>query len=344
MRAYGLSCDNLRLVEIVTADGMVRRADAGCHADLFWAARGGGRGLGVVTALELALHPLGPDVAAVLVLYPYSDAKAVLRAWRDAAVAAPDSVTPEIALWSIPPLTDVPGQLHGAPVVIVAGLFAGPSSDAGPVLAPLRGLGAAIVDLSATSSYVESQSALDELFPDGGRYYWKSQFVDELTDELLDALLRLDARRPTPQSVIVIRTLRGAIAGVPRRRDRLPASGRRVQRQHRRLLARSGAGRGGRGMGAVELVGAHVFRDRRDLPQLRRARRGRGAARGRAGPERSPSAGDPARLRPRRSVSGRREPTVTGDDDGHAQDRNHRCRSGGEHGRAVRGPRDGRAV
>ena len=62
--------------------------------------------------------------------------------------------------------------------------------------------------------YVESQSALDGLFPDGGRYYWKSHFVDELTDELIDALVEHDAHRPSPESVIMIRTLGGAIARV----------------------------------------------------------------------------------------------------------------------------------
>ena len=80
MRTHGLSCDNLRSVEIVTADGMVRTASRDEHTDLFWAVRGGG-GLGVVT-LWSSISTLGPDVAAALVLYPYEDAASVLRAWR----------------------------------------------------------------------------------------------------------------------------------------------------------------------------------------------------------------------------------------------------------------------
>ena len=79
MRAHGLSCDNLRSVEIVTADGAVRTASAQEHPDLFWAVRGGGRGLGVVTSFEFDLHPLGPTVATVQVLYPYSDAAQVIQ-------------------------------------------------------------------------------------------------------------------------------------------------------------------------------------------------------------------------------------------------------------------------
>jgi FAD/FMN-containing dehydrogenase len=214
MRTSGLSCDNLRSIEIVTADGTVRTASHDEHADLFWAARGGGRGLGVVTSLEFDLHPLGPEVATALVLYPYDDAERVLRAWRDYAKQAPDTVAPEIGLWSIPPLPDVPEDQHGAPVVIVAGVFIGAPEDSGQVLGPLRELGSPLADLSGTMPYVDSQSALDELFPDGGRYYWKSHFLDELTDEAIFDLGENDAQRPSPESVIFIRTLGGAIARV----------------------------------------------------------------------------------------------------------------------------------
>lgn len=214
MRTHGLSCDNLRSVQLVTADGMVRTASPDEHADLFWAARGGGRGIGVVTSLEFELHPLGPDVAGALVMYPYEDARSVLRAWRDAAGSAPDTISPEIGLWSIPPLPDVPPELHGAPVVLVAGVFIGPASEAAPVLAPLQNLGTPLADMTSTMPYVESQCALDDLFPDGGRYYWKSHMVDELSDGLIDALVEADRARPTPESVIFIRTLGGAIARV----------------------------------------------------------------------------------------------------------------------------------
>lgn len=214
MRTHGLSCDNLRSIEVVTADGMARTASADEHADLFWAARGGGRGLGVVTSFEFALHQLGPEVTGALVLYPYEEAAAVLRAWRDVARDAPDEVAPEIGLWSIPPLPDVPEELHGTPVVVVAGVYVGSPSDAGPVLAPLRSLGTPLADLTATSPYIDSQRALDDLFPAGGRYYWKSHFVDDLGDELIDALVAHDALRPNPESVIFIRTLGGAISRI----------------------------------------------------------------------------------------------------------------------------------
>ena len=214
MRAYGLSCDNLRSVELVTADGELRTASRDEHADLFWALRGGGRGLGVVTSFEFELHPLGPEVASALLLYPYEQAERVLRAWRNYAPEAPDEVTPEIGLWSIPPLEDVPDEFHWAPVVVVGALYAGPPEQANPALAPLRELGTPLADLSGTGPYVEAQSALDDLFPSGGRYLWKSHFLDELSDEAIATILEHDAGRPTPQSVVYLRTLGGAIARV----------------------------------------------------------------------------------------------------------------------------------
>ncbi|MGH3024597.1 MAG: FAD-binding oxidoreductase [Gaiellaceae bacterium] len=214
MRAYGLSCDNLRSLEIVTADGTLRTASRNQHPDLFWALRGGGRGFGVVTSFEFDLHPLGPEVANALVLYPYEDAESVLRAWRDYASEAPDEVTPQIGLWSIPPLPEVPEELHWAPVGIAVGLYAGPPDEADPALAPLRQLGTPLADMTATTPYVETQSDMDELFPAGGRYWWKSHFLDELSDGAIATMVERDGGRPTPQSLIFIRTLGGAIARV----------------------------------------------------------------------------------------------------------------------------------
>ncbi|WP_082126920.1 FAD-binding oxidoreductase [Allosalinactinospora lopnorensis] len=214
MRTYGLSCDNLRSVEIVTADGAVRTASRDEHPDLFWAARGGGRGLGVVTSFEFDLHPLGPEVAGSLVMYPYEDAERLFRAWRDYALEAPDTVMPEIGIWSFPPLPEIPEELHGRRMVLTNGVYIGDPADADPVLAPLRRLGTPLVDMSATVPYVDSQSALDPLFPDGGRYYWKSHFLDELTDEAISVLVAQEARCPSPESLIVVRTLGGAIARI----------------------------------------------------------------------------------------------------------------------------------
>jgi len=214
MRAYGLACDNLRSIQIVTPDGTVRTASSDEHPDLFWAARGGGRGLGVVTSFEFDLHPLGPEVATAQVLYPYEDAATVARAFRDAALEAPDEVSPELGLWSVGQDPEIPLELHGSKVVFVAAVYAGQAAEAEAALAPLRSLGTPLLDTSGLSPYVDVQSSVDEAFPAGGRYYMKSHFLDELTDEAIDTMLRCDKRRPRPESLTVIRTLGGAVGRV----------------------------------------------------------------------------------------------------------------------------------
>jgi FAD/FMN-containing dehydrogenase len=214
MRQYGLACDNLRSIEIVTADGMIRTASREEHRDLFWAARGGGRGLGVVTSFEFELHPLGPEVAQVQYLYPYEDAERILRAWPEVALSAPETVTPQLILWSVPPDPAVPEELHGRKVVVVLGVFAGPASEGAQVLAPLGKLGTPLLDFSGPAPYLDVQSSVDELFPHGGRYYMKSHAMDGLPGRAIDAMLEWDANRPTPGTLIAIRTLGGAVARV----------------------------------------------------------------------------------------------------------------------------------
>jgi FAD/FMN-containing dehydrogenase len=222
MRAHGLSCDNLRSIEIVTADGAVRTASREEHADLFWAARGGGRGLGVVTSFEFTLQPLGPQVAVAQVFYPHTEAARVLRAWRDLTPQLPDTVTPEFILWSIPSDPAIPADMHGSKAVIVAGLYAGDPREATAALAPLAALGTPLMDLSATMDYVAVQSAVDAAVPPGGRYFFKSHFMDAISDPAIDVLLDCDARRPNPESLIIIRALGGAIARVAANQSAFP--------------------------------------------------------------------------------------------------------------------------
>ena len=213
-RKYGLACDNLRSIEIVTADGVVRTASRDEHPDLFWAARGGGRGIGVVTSFEFTLYPVGPQVAKALVFYRYSEAGQVLRAWRDLTPRLPETVSPEFVLWNIPAKPQIPTELHGQKVAMVAGVFAGPSADAEAALRPLHELGTVLLDASATLDYVQMQAALDPAFPAGDRYYFKSHFLNELTDAAIDTIVACDESRPNPRSLVVIRTLGGAVARV----------------------------------------------------------------------------------------------------------------------------------
>ena len=230
-RRFGLACDSLRSVQVVTADGEARHADHEQHAELLWAARGGGRGIGVVTAFEFDLHPLGPEVAAATVFYPYEDAGRILHTWRELAPAMPETVTPQLILWSVPPDPAIPEALHGEKCVIALGMYAGPAEEADAVLAPLRRLATPLHDATGTASYLDVQSSVDELFPDGNRYFMKALGLDDLDDAAIDTLLAWDAKRPTPESLIALRTLGGAVSRVgpdesafPHRGDRFNLS------------------------------------------------------------------------------------------------------------------------
>lgn len=214
-RKWGLTCDNLLSVEIVTADGEVLTASTTEHPDLFWAVRGGGGNFGVVTWFELQLHPLGPEVFSPALVYHLDDAPAMMRRWRDFVATAPDEVTLDPLFWTLPDLPDFPEDTRGMPIFALVGMYAGPADDGERALAPLQDFGAPVMDLGGRAIYSETQSMFDPFFPSGLRYYWKSLFMDEMSDETIERVVAIAWDRPTALSVMGIRHLRGAISNVP---------------------------------------------------------------------------------------------------------------------------------
>jgi hypothetical protein len=138
-RRHGLCVNSVRAIELVTADGEVRRVDADHDAELFWALRGGGGNFGVVTAIELDLVPYA-DVVAGLLLWDRSRAGEVMRAWRDFTADAPESVTSSLRVMSFPPLPELPPFLAGRDVVVIDGAILESDERASELLAPLRAL------------------------------------------------------------------------------------------------------------------------------------------------------------------------------------------------------------
>ena len=139
-RKHGLSIDNLLSVDIVTADGQLRRASATENEDLFWAVRGAGSNFGVVTSFEFQAHPVGPMVMVGAVFYPQEVARDVLPAWRDYMASAPEELSSLAFFWNVPPHEPFPPEHHGKPVLIVAGVYAGSVEDGEPAVQPLREL------------------------------------------------------------------------------------------------------------------------------------------------------------------------------------------------------------
>jgi FAD/FMN-containing dehydrogenase len=124
-RQFGLACDNLVSADIGTADGQLRTASETEHPDLFWAVRGGGGNFGVVTSFAFRGHPSPDTMFFTIPLYPVAQAEAVIRAWRDMVVTAPDAFSSSILILTIPDLPLFPEGICGQAVVAISGLYCG---------------------------------------------------------------------------------------------------------------------------------------------------------------------------------------------------------------------------
>jgi FAD/FMN-containing dehydrogenase len=213
-RKHGLSIDSLVSVDIVTADGELRRASATENEDLFWAVRGAGSNFGVVTSFEFRAHPVGPIVFVGAIFYPFDEASSILRAWRDFMATAPEELSSLAICWSVPPVEPFPPEIHGTPVVVVAAAYCGPVEEGERVVQPLRELAQPVVDASGPWPWLGLQSGFDAIFPKGELRYWKSRSVAELSDEVIGDIVELAGRRPAPLSDIVIWHHGGAMSRV----------------------------------------------------------------------------------------------------------------------------------
>jgi FAD/FMN-containing dehydrogenase len=213
-RRDGMTVDNLISAEVVLADGRQVRANAGEHADLHWALRGGGGNFGVVTSLELRLHELGPEVFGVNVAYPIEDAARVLRGWRDAVANAPDELSTAGFIWSLPAVDELPEQLRGRPYVGVVGMWAGDPAEGERLTRGVRELATPLLDMSGRVEYLDFQRSLDAFFPGGLRYYWKALYLDGFSDAAIDTTVEQSNRRPSNDTLVIIRHGGGAIARV----------------------------------------------------------------------------------------------------------------------------------
>jgi FAD/FMN-containing dehydrogenase len=209
-RRYGLTVDNLESAEVVTAAGEVIRASATDHPDLFWALRGGGGNFGVVTRFEFRLHPVGPDLLSGLIVYPFADAKSVLRQYRDFALDAPDELTVWVVMRKAPPLPFLPAAVHGREVVVLALLHAGDPDEGKAIIEPLHRFGTPAGAHVGVQPYAAWQQAFDPLLAPGARNYWKSHNFRTLDDGLLDVLIDSVRTLPSPDCEVFIASLGGA--------------------------------------------------------------------------------------------------------------------------------------
>ncbi|SDS77889.1 FAD/FMN-containing dehydrogenase [Friedmanniella luteola] len=210
-RRHGLTCDNLLAVELVTADGRQVRADEHQHPDLLWACKGGGGNFGVVTSLELALHPVGPLVLGGLLLWPVDRAGEVARRYRDLAPTTPPELGSGLVLLTGPPEPFVPAHLQGRPLVALVLVWSGDEGTGTDVLRAFRALEPE-VDLVAPLPYTQMQSMLDD--QPGLRQYWSGEYHRDLPDAALDVFLAVGAARPSPLTQHLVFPWGGAVQAV----------------------------------------------------------------------------------------------------------------------------------
>jgi FAD/FMN-containing dehydrogenase len=197
-RKYGLACDNLIAVELVTAACEQIRASESENPDLFWALHGGGGNFGVATAFEFRLHPVGPTVMAGLMLWPGERGREVMEALREAMESAPDELALAAVYLTGPPEEFVPPELRGQLCCGAAVLWAGESADDGePYAGRFRELEPA-VDLVGPMPYTEFQRMIDD--PPGLRNYWTADYLDELSDDAIEVFVSHSERMPVPSA------------------------------------------------------------------------------------------------------------------------------------------------
>jgi FAD/FMN-containing dehydrogenase len=205
-RRYGLTCDQLSSVDIVTADGRLLEASEAENADLFWAVRGGGGNFGVVTSFEYRLHPFDGSATGGHLFFPFEQARPVLRGFAELFEKASDG------LWIEPVLTVAPG---GARVLILDVCCSNPPEMAEAELAPYRKLGKVMRDEVKRVRYTQLQTQDDERARIGGRYYTKTGFVEGLEDGLIDAAIETIASASVARPRIAMSAKGGAVGRVP---------------------------------------------------------------------------------------------------------------------------------
>ena len=208
-RKYGLSCDNLISADVVLADGSFVTASEKKNPDLFWGLRGGGGNFGVVTSFEFRLHPVS-EVMAGPILWPLEKSREALRLYRDFMDKAPDDLNAFFVFLIVPPGPPFPEHLHNKTLCGVVAMYTGPQAKADAVLAPLRKFGPPVLDFFGPLPYPVVQSMFDALVPEGLQNYWKADFVNELSDEVIEAHVTHGPGIPTINSALHIYPVSGA--------------------------------------------------------------------------------------------------------------------------------------
>ncbi len=208
-RKYGFTIDNLLSAEVVTVDGKKLRASEKENADLFWAIRGGGGNFGVITEFEFKLHPVGPEILAGLLVFPFKEAKSILKQYRDFIETTPPEFNVWVVMRKAPPLPFLPEEVHGKEVVVLAIAVIADLEKNVKLIDSLRGFGKPVGEFIGRMPYINWQQMFDPLLTPGARNYWKSHNFTELKDGAMDSMIEYAGKLPSTQCEIFITYLEG---------------------------------------------------------------------------------------------------------------------------------------
>jgi FAD/FMN-containing dehydrogenase len=208
-RKCGLTVDNLLSADVVLADGSFVVASATEHNDLFWALRGGGGNFGVVTSFLFRAHPID-TVCAGPMLWELDQAANVMKWYREFIVRAPEEMNGFFAFLTVPPGPPFPEHLHFKKMCAVVWCYAGDPAQGNELLAPLRSCCPPAFEFFGAMPYPMLQGLFDPLYPAGLQWYWKADFVKELSDEAIALHIKHGSQMPTLLSTMHLYPINGA--------------------------------------------------------------------------------------------------------------------------------------
>ena len=216
-RKYGLTIDSLLAADVVLADGTFAVASARENTDLFWAIRGGGGNFGVVTSFLFQAYPV-QMVCAGPMLWPLEQAADIMKWYREFIVQAPEEMYGFFAFLTVPPGPPFPENLHFKKMCGIVWCHTGTLERANAILEPLRKFRPPAFEFFAPMPFPMLQSMFDGLYPRGLQWYWKADFVKELTDEAIALHIKHGSELPTLHSTMHLYPINGA-AHKPRNDD-----------------------------------------------------------------------------------------------------------------------------
>ena len=209
-----LSIDSLVKADVVLADGRLVKASAEENEDLFWALRSGGGNFGNVTSFLFRSHPISTVYGGPM-LWELSEAKTIMRWYRAFIKNAPDNLSGFFAFLTVPPGPPFPEHLHLKKMCGIVWCCTGPAEDAERALAPIRKTYPVALDLVGMLPVPALQNMFDGLTMPGHQYYWKADFMNELSDVVIDIHLHFTEQLPTMLSTMHMYPINGVVAPVP---------------------------------------------------------------------------------------------------------------------------------